>query len=866
MRFKDKRSKITSMKSKGADPGQQGLASIVVVSVLIIIMTLISIGFARLVNRTAIDSANKQFSASTTYAVQSAINDVASYLKQYAAANPGSNFLPQSTKCNGAGSLIGSTASPGPFYNDSNLSNDTSRSTQYTCLLLNPTPSNLVYTQVQNLKSQVVKVNTSASAGALDKLMLSWQPSNNQITGYPTSASNLNDETTWNSTTVNCKDSAGANASCIPMLRVAIFPVSAGEALSGVQAQSKTIFLYPQTPSGNVPVKPFSSLNDGSLVPIPCTQTIGSTDFNPTTSTGYTCNVILSALSTAISPANTDSVYMRITPIYNQADVRIAANDKFGNTLNFINDQAVIDATAQTAGIVKRLQARVDTSSLANGSGGVDTNISSSSNDIPEQAVRSANALCKREIQTTPSAVGYDKFVNFDDPDAVCHDLAGTVINNPVPTLTFNITGNNGTDSGRTVDSEANNPDSPQNPVQAGTVYVGSSPGSAGNATLSWTTTDATSCTATGGSGGWAGEKNGIMTFTGSPSTNGAGNQAFSGITSVTSYFLQCSRPYAPSATPNKKVTIWPYPRVTGLSSNPNPVHAGNQYTISWSSTNTNRCSLTNGPWNSPSPSSTATSGSDTETWPWWDNSSTRTYTITCYDPIGRSDSATISVNTSGGSCTGDGCGPGGQVVPPTCHASVGIVDNGDGTGYPTWNGTCPDVSPGSGYYSLSSSTDGSWNISGYRSTASGGVGNAANATWLQVGPGTHCVQLEAGADPWGWLVDSAQICKTIKPSITVSVSYSWTGEGSQGCDGDSNHFWCIEATMTGESSYLSDSLACTVTGPAGEPTINDGFFIINWYSFGWQSAGQWGGESVSANCSDGYGASGSASTGISGP
>jgi Tfp pilus assembly protein PilX len=60
MRFKDKRSKITGMRIRGLLRGQQGMASIVVVSVLIIIMTLISIGFARIVNRTAINSANKQ--------------------------------------------------------------------------------------------------------------------------------------------------------------------------------------------------------------------------------------------------------------------------------------------------------------------------------------------------------------------------------------------------------------------------------------------------------------------------------------------------------------------------------------------------------------------------------------------------------------------------------------------------------------------------------------------------------------------------------------------------------------------------------------------------------------------------------------
>src|SRR5665213_2935978 len=133
MRFKYKRSKITGMNKRGSrlspPRGQQGLASIVVVSVLIVIMTLITIGFTRLVNRSAVNSANRQFSASATYAAQSAINDVASYLKKYAINNPGSTLLPKSTTCTGNGSLIGNNNSKGPFYGKSQLS--TTASTQY---------------------------------------------------------------------------------------------------------------------------------------------------------------------------------------------------------------------------------------------------------------------------------------------------------------------------------------------------------------------------------------------------------------------------------------------------------------------------------------------------------------------------------------------------------------------------------------------------------------------------------------------------------------------------------------------------------------------------------------------------------------
>ncbi|HET9850275.1 MAG TPA: hypothetical protein VFP35_01480, partial [Candidatus Saccharimonadales bacterium] len=47
---------------------ESGMASIVVVSVLVVIVTLISIGFARIMNRTVSNAANRQASASATYA------------------------------------------------------------------------------------------------------------------------------------------------------------------------------------------------------------------------------------------------------------------------------------------------------------------------------------------------------------------------------------------------------------------------------------------------------------------------------------------------------------------------------------------------------------------------------------------------------------------------------------------------------------------------------------------------------------------------------------------------------------------------------------------------------------------------------
>jgi hypothetical protein len=730
MRYKYKHSRITTMRDKGRQAAsvrnQDGMASIIVVSVLIIIISLISIGFARIVNRTATSSADRQFSASASYGAQSGINDVAAYLKTYVTNNPSSPFLPQSTKCNGSGSLIGDSGSPGPFYNDSNLSNDSGRTTQYTCILLNPTPSTLVYTQVFNLKSQVVKVNTSAAAGALDKLMISWQPTDiNNVTAYPPATRPLGDETSWNA------------SKYIPMLRLTVYPVSKGESLSSSQAQSKTVFLYPQTPSGTVPVKAYTdnvNFKDGSLIPIPCTQTIASGTFTPAGTADYKCNIIIKSLAGAIAPANTDSVYLRLTPIYNQADIELAANDKFGDSLKFVYDQAVVDVTAQTGGVAKRLQARVNTSSLDISSGGKDTNISSKTDSMPEQSSRTAISLCKREIASVYTSINYPSFVNFDDPDSICHDIS-TTTTNPVPTLTLGITGTNGPDNGKTVDSQANNPDSPQNPVQQGTVYVGTAPGGPGTAKLNWSTTDATNCNATLGSAGWPGEKNGMMSFSG---TNGTGTQSFS-VSNKTNYSLQCSRPYAPSATPVRTVTIWPYPHVTSLTQSPNPVEAGANYTISWASANTAKCVLTGGSWSNSS--DTRTSGSQTMNWPVNDNSTTRTFTVTCSDPINRTDTATIKVKP-GNNCNGNNC----QVNPPTCNASVTYSGTTVADATVTWSTSCD-------YWDAANT----WVTSRYISTNIPGIPNGyASAGYEGSGgpvriatAGSYYMDIYVWATPW---------------------------------------------------------------------------------------------------------------------
>lgn len=291
MALKHKRSKIIGMRRD-----QRGLASVVTVTVMIVLITLIALGFARLMDRSVKNSQNNQASSAATYAAQSAINDVAGFIK----ANPAA----YSSKCVGANSLIGDSNNPGPFYNDANLSGSSDRNIQYTCLLLNQTPNDLVYQALPSTKSRVIKMTTSAFTGALDKVMISWQPTNNSINNYPPSGNKLYDESTWNDTFNNY----------VPMLRVTLYPIPVGGSLSNINANARTFFLYPQKPVGLVPVQSYSAIKNGDIIPVNCTTNLSGGSFNGTAD--YTCNVILNNLSTSTLPDKLDYFYVRITPVY----------------------------------------------------------------------------------------------------------------------------------------------------------------------------------------------------------------------------------------------------------------------------------------------------------------------------------------------------------------------------------------------------------------------------------------------------------------------------------------------------------------------------------------------------------------------
>ncbi|HXY20405.1 MAG TPA: DUF4038 domain-containing protein [Gemmatimonadales bacterium] len=138
---------------------------------------------------------------------------------------------------------------------------------------------------------------------------------------------------------------------------------------------------------------------------------------------------------------------------------------------------------------------------------------------------------------------------------------------------------------------------------------------------LTWSTTNAAACTA---SGGWSGTK------------ATSGSQSVSP-TSTTTYTLTCTGTGGSDSASATVTIATPVPIVT-LTATPTTITSGQSSTLAWSTTNATSCTASGG-WSGAK----ATSGSQSVS-----PTSTTTYTLSCTGPGGSgSQSATVTVNAS---------------------------------------------------------------------------------------------------------------------------------------------------------------------------------------------------------------------------
>ncbi len=360
---------------KVTELNQGGMASILVVLIMSVVITLIVIGFAQVATREQSNALQAQLSTTAYYAAETGVNDAINIIK----SNPDKpNADYAKDYCgNPANSPISSVQTQEALYdqlyqsntNTTNFSTDNNGlgNTTYTCLLVNPSPS--VLTTDVSSSSQVIPVDTAGQA--IRTINLTWNSPNPNIQWSSNNCQTTNPPALPQPTSYNCALGI-LRIDLVPIIYQPTTPPSISK--SALLTDAMTAFLIPNN-SNQAPVN-FTANSTSDTSPIygaSCTPAVG-------------CKV---SIDVGLS---TNEFYLRVNTIYGGSGVlSLTATDNAGNNLPLTGAEYVIDSTGSSAGVLRRIQVAVPIVEATN---------------IPGYAIQTTNDICKEFYIIPPTSPG----------------------------------------------------------------------------------------------------------------------------------------------------------------------------------------------------------------------------------------------------------------------------------------------------------------------------------------------------------------------------------------------------------------------------------------------------------------------------
>jgi hypothetical protein len=334
---------IDLLTRRGKRPTDTGMVSIMVTMIMMLVISLIVLGFAQVSRREQNQSLDRQLSTQAYFAAETAVNDARTAI----ATLPAGAVIPEKTNC-GTDSV---------FYNKTASMNiDPANNVSYTCLL--------VTSKLDNLTRHLTGGGASGNfplevdpAFKINKLHIKWSSDT-----LPTV-----DQTKVNT----CNTNVPATGSMPPsglwkcpygIIRMDIVPTDANSlSRAAMAAEQKTMLFYP-TKGGGSSVTYAGS--DGKVVEMKClpSATICEADI-----TGF--------------PATESTYAIRASALYADGTMEVTATDAANNTLELKNAQIQVDATGKAQNVLRRIQVRLPLSKAASS---------------PDYALESASSICKK--------------------------------------------------------------------------------------------------------------------------------------------------------------------------------------------------------------------------------------------------------------------------------------------------------------------------------------------------------------------------------------------------------------------------------------------------------------------------------------
>lgn len=367
------------MKTKTIIRDEKGFASVVVALILIVVLSLITVGFAQLARREQQSSLDNQLSNQAFYAAETGVNDVYKLIKS-GTINSGSPGVNSGTCLNPTTFGISSTI-------------DRSGDVTYPCVIVNLNPPRLHFSLAAGDNKTTTFTPSGVSGSSID-LSLSWGSSDGHTRyTHRYSTDRFPSSTTWNTAPFGPAP---------PVVELTVDPIGPSTDRASLQAAAFTVYLYPSNvpynsrvdrcapgfaPSYSCVQYPSSGPDDTSQAPIVEGKCNNANTPDP-------CEVVISNI-----PYSAGTSYMvHLTDLYDSGNIDLIGGVPGGGvgTYNFNNAQDVIDVTGKAQNVLKRIQVYLSPPEL---------------NQNPGFAIQTGN-LCKH-FQSDPStSTFYDAYGN----------------------------------------------------------------------------------------------------------------------------------------------------------------------------------------------------------------------------------------------------------------------------------------------------------------------------------------------------------------------------------------------------------------------------------------------------------------------
>jgi Tfp pilus assembly protein PilX len=345
---------------------QEGMASILVTMIMILVITLIVLGFAQVARRNKRESLDNQLSSQAYYAAESGVNAAVNFMSAHptsAVSNTNTmgncqNFI---TNANNVGANI-------------QTSLDTASNTKFTCLMINPNPSSLVIAPLTQSSDTVMHIDDASGSG-ITALKFQWNeqtnsdflPDNNPAYGCSGDANGaLPAYKVWNCPygilRIDIVDGTNLSNTTLDnnqtVTSLYLLPSYSGAAYTKVSMSSAPVWQ---------PVDPTAAPNAPACVANPPDPLPAASQTCPTRAIPVKCTHSVATSNCALEldiPAGTGKpeYYARLGMMYQDtSSLTITAADSSTplGGVKFTGGQAIVDSTGQSQDELRRIQVRV---------------------------------------------------------------------------------------------------------------------------------------------------------------------------------------------------------------------------------------------------------------------------------------------------------------------------------------------------------------------------------------------------------------------------------------------------------------------------------------------------------------------------